>query len=247
MNEYAICELSIVPVRAKADETSEMVTQLLFGETVKVLDLQEKWLKVELTHDRYVGWVDRKMLTRITSEEYDILINENCRFLSVPYAEVTTLRGKQVIPMGSKMQKGLLLNYKNTDVTHKTLSVEELPEAALQLLNAPYLWGGRTAFGMDCSGFIQVLFRLAGLEVPRDASQQVKGGKELKNTEKMKPGDLAFFGEKNRITHVGLVINENKIIHASGWVRIDTIDAIGIYNADSKTYSHSLICIKRLQ
>ncbi|MFC0875236.1 NlpC/P60 family protein [Saccharicrinis sp. FJH2] len=246
MNDYAICELSIVPVRAKASETSEMVTQLLFGETAKVLEVKDKWLKVELTHDSYTGWVDRKMISPVSSEDYEILAKEDCKILSVPYAEVITLRGKQLIPMGSQMRKGLLLNYKNTDVLDNNLSVEELPEVARLFLNVPYLWGGRTVFGTDCSGFTQLLYRMTGKNIPRDAGQQVKIGRNIGYIEKVKSGDLAFFGSSDKITHVGLIVDKQHIIHASGWVRIDTIDAIGIYNSDLKDYSHKLVSVKRL-
>lgn len=246
MNEYAICELALVPVRLKSSEASEMVTQLLFGEIAKVLEVQEKWLKIELLHDKYKGWVDRKMVAPLLMEDYKILMQERPRIVKVPQAQVKTLKGRQVIPMGSLIRKGLMLNYRNTQTLDKTLQLSELPAVAKKLINVPYLWGGKTVFGMDCSGFMQVLFRLAGHDIPRDASQQATLGKAVKNIEVAKDGDMAFFGKPNKITHVGLIIGKNKIIHASGWVRKDTVDGIGIYNSDSKSYSHTLVSIRRL-
>ena len=121
-----------------------------------------------------------------------------------------------------------------------------LEEVALSFLNSPYLWGGKTKFGTDCSGFVQSVFKIYGKILPRDSYQQALVGTEI-NLENSKTGDLAFFGKKiDSITHVGIVISNNRIIHSSGKVRIDNIVNEGILNVDSKKISHELQSVRRI-
>lgn len=245
MNNFALNEISIVPLRAEPKETAEMVSQMLFGEIARVLDMNEKWLRIELPYDNYSGWVDRKMVSPLSEDEFDTLLNETCPLVSVPFTRINTLRGHQLVPFGSYIRKGLILNYQASEVSSSPLSIAEIVTIASQFTNSPYLWGGKTVFGIDCSGFVQMLFRLRGIDLPRDASQQVECGKKVSNIPKMKPGDLAFFGDNKRVTHVGMVTQKNQLIHASGWVKTETLDEIGIYNNQTKSYSHKLITLKR--
>ena len=114
-------------------------------------------------------------------------------------------------------------------------------------LNSPYLWGGRSPFGIDCSGFTQMVFKLNGIKLPRDAYEQAEIGKTLNFIEETQKGDLAFFdNEEGKIIHTGIIIDKNKIIHSSGKVRIDNLDHYGIFNAETGKYSHNLRLIKKV-
>jgi cell wall-associated NlpC family hydrolase len=124
---------------------------------------------------------------------------------------------------------------------------QEVIKTALPLLNTPYLWGGRTNWGIDCSGFVQTVFKLNGIDLPRDAYQQAEHGETLGFLEEAQPGDLAFFdNEAGRITHVGILLGQGKIIHASGNVRIDPIDHHGIIHQEWGKRTHRLRTIKNL-
>jgi len=120
-------------------------------------------------------------------------------------------------------------------------------EIASLYLNAPYLWGGRSPLGIDCSGFTQVVFKAAGVRLPRDAYQQAEVGQTLGFVEEASEGDLAFFDNaEGKIIHVGIVLKDRFIIHASGKVRIDKLDHQGIFNRETGKYSHTLRVIKRI-
>lgn len=246
VNALAICSLSVIPVRATADDRAEMVTQLLFGEQVKVLEIDRQWLNVELIHDGYQGWVDHKQLIEINSDD-STKIDTNrmtaSSLLKTPWGEIRVLQGSPALSTASSFKLGAhsyswlapVLTNENKDIT--TLS--------LGYLNAPYLWGGRTKYGIDCSGLTQTIFHQMGYSLERDASQQVLQGEEIK-LENSKPGDLAFFiSEKSgNITHVGIILADYKIIHAHGCVRIDTLHKEGIYNEEENYYSHKLSNIR---
>ncbi len=128
-----------------------------------------------------------------------------------------------------------------------SFQLSSMLEFAMRFLRAPYLWGGRTPAGIDCSGFTQLIYKSIGVLIPRDASQQVELGQPLDFASEAQIGDLAFFqNEEGRIIHVGMVCGPGKIIHASGQVRIDKLDDTGIFNADKGQYSHQLRIIKRI-
>lgn len=224
------CNLAAVPMRSEPSDKSEMVNQVLFGETFSILNKNEKWSKIKLQHDRYEGWIDNKQYIEINSQQSKI---KHKNVISTLF----TKKKNAIFPLGSYVDFTLKEN------NHTIL------QTATLFLNTPYLWGGRTFMGIDCSGFTQVVFRIHGINLFRDAYQQATQGKKitLKNT---KNGDLAFFkNASGKIIHVGIVFIQNKttqIIHASGKVRIDLLDEAGIYNRTLNSYSHQLECIKRV-
>ena len=250
---YGISILSIVPVRLEPNNRSEMTTQLIFGEHFKILESIKKWSKIQIAHDKYVGWISNNQIQEINFEEYEKLDKE-IPTLSTDILDIIESDFNQPIVIGSvlptfKSDHALINNkmYKFTgNTTQGFTQKKHLINNAMVFLNAPYLWGGRTPFGIDCSGFTQIIYRLQGIKIPRDAYQQINLGQEI-NLDNYEEGDLAFFENKSgKITHVGLILENNKIIHASGQVRIDKLDEKGIFNSEKQKYSHKLHSIKKL-
>lgn len=256
--EYGICDLSVIPVRAEPSDKSEIITQLLFGETYKVTAKKADWLKVKASFDDYEGWIDKKQHYAINDKYYNQLQQEPVAVtLEVVQAAISSKRQVPIL-IGSSLPKYDGMNFKinkekfvyngQAVAPGNHINYEKVIEkCALKYLNAPYLWGGRSPFGIDCSGFTQVVFKILGILIKRDSYQQSEQGKQIDFVDHAKEGDLAFFENKEgRITHVGIVLKGKKIIHASGKVRIDKLDQFGIYNEETKKYSHKLKMIKRL-
>lgn len=205
------CSLFAVPMRREPSDRSEMVNQLLEGDTFQILQNEEKWSLIQCDYDGYQGWVDNK------------------QWRPVPGAVNLSVEIKQ----------------------NGATSPSEV--AASQYLGAPYLWGGRTRMGIDCSGLTQVCFKACGIRLLRDASQQATQGKPV-GLDQARKDDLAFFANgEGRIVHVGILMGGEPvgqdgipIIHASGEVRIDTLDGQGILNRDTRQYTHRLHSIRRI-
>jgi hypothetical protein len=247
--QYGICNLSIVPLRNEPSDTSELVSQVIYGDLFKVYEQRKKWSKIKLAFDKYEGWVDNKQFLEITEEQYNS-INSKSLLLSTDLVEFIEDSNQQLfpIPIGSCLNGLALLNHKYDgnffDGIHKKSNIIN---TAFTFLNAPYLWGGKTPFGIDCSGFTQMVYKLNGYKLLRNASQQATQGEALSFIEESEPGDLAFFdNEEGVIVHVGIIMKDNYIIHAHGKVRIDRLDHSGIYNVDSKTHTHKLRVIKKI-
>lgn len=248
-DSIAMCCLTVIPVRAEHDDASEIVTQLLFGEFAMILEVHNQWRKIQIVHDDYIGWVDNKQLIPISQEAFKQFNNKKAR-LQNETALIQTSLGRQTVlagtPILSENKKFTIDKYHFEWLTELQTTSKSIVEIAMRYLNAPYLWGGRTMFGIDCSGFSQTVYQQAGIYINRDASQQVLQGEEIAFNNQQ-AGDLAFFkSEKTgNITHVGILLENNKIIHAHGRVRIDTLDETGIYDEKQKNYSHRFYNIKR--
>lgn len=246
---YGICSLSIVPMRFEPSDRSELVNQILYGEHFKVLEQRKQWSRVRLTHDKYEGWIDNKQYLEINEEEYAFAKAQPTTLTTDPVQFVTSKHDAlTTVVMGSSVHAIALLpdSFDGQSHSGKT-SKTQIIETALLYLKTPYLWGGRTPFGIDCSGFTQMVYRLNGFVLKRDASQQAKQGEALSFIEESEPGDLAFFDNvEGTITHVGIIMEDNYIIHAHGEVRIDRLDHSGIYNVQQRKHTHKLRVIKKI-
>lgn len=250
MPTHGFCHLSVIPIRETPSDLSQMTTQLLFGDVFEVLDRKGNWLQIQNAYDDYIGWVDNKQQIVISIEEFDKL--KKALFTNDKSGELF-LNGElyPLLPASSfPSARAFKIGYLSFETRLALLPFsenrsDEISSIALSYLNAPYLWGGKTPFGIDCSGFTQSVYKIAGIKLKRDASQQATQGETLSFLSEAKVGDLVFFdNEEEKITHVGILLDDNKIIHASGKVRIDTIDHQGIFNAETKSYSHNLRLIK---
>ncbi|WP_340113963.1 C40 family peptidase [Maribellus mangrovi] len=257
---YGISNLSIIPVRLEPSEKSEMVTQILFGEHFEMREQMVGWTNVKLAYDGYEGWVDTKMITPINNRTLKKIEKSASAVTSdvitiVPVKEDQNLMlvAGSTLPVWRPYLKQFSVIRDTFLATGNVIYGESkdprkmIIDQTLKYFNAPYLWGGRTPFGVDCSGLIQVIYKMIGIKLPRDASQQVKYGTAISFVEEAEPGDLAFFDdEEGNITHVGIIWKRNKIIHASGQVRIDNVDQFGIFNVDTKRYTHKLRVMKKI-
>ncbi len=251
---FGICNLAIVPLRLEPNDRSEMTSQVLFGEHFKILEQTPNWSRVEMGYDAYNGWIDNKQFRIISENEYTILAAAP-PVMNADLMEYITTPGNDLmtIPIGSAItfletpslnpEQFVFEGLKASGTTGK----QSLLQTAFMYLNAPYLWGGKTPFGIDCSGFVQMVYKLNGYNMLRDASQQATLGEALSFIEESEPGDLAFFdNEEGRIIHVGIIMEDNHIIHAHGKVRVDRLDHLGIYNIDTGRHTHKLRVIKKI-
>ncbi|OYU96173.1 MAG: hydrolase Nlp/P60 [Bacteroidetes bacterium B1(2017)] len=255
--QNGVCLLSLIPIRFEPTSKSEMVSQLLFGETYEILDQQSDWIKIKTETENYEGWISQNQYCTWNEQ------SESRQVLGVfPYAvatnkvsnlEVNILPGSVVHDLDVKEQE---VYFQINNVRYSlAISPDELMaigsktigQYACKFLNAPYLWGGKSMWGIDCSGLTQLLFKVAGLQLPRDAYQQAEIGDQVDFVNDARLGDLAFFdNEQGKITHVGMVLEPGEIIHASGMVRRDVLDSYGIFNESLGKHTHKLRMIKRI-
>lgn len=251
---FGICNLAKVPVRLEANHRSEMVSELLFGEHFEILEKAKGWVKIKIQFDGYEGWIDEKQFQPISENDFGLLsskgINTNADLI-----EYISGKDNLLFPilLGASLSFLDISEINTFGFTFEGLKTSgkkpksEILKTAFMYLNTPYLWGGKTPFGIDCSGFVQMVYKLCGYSLLRDASQQATQGEVLSFIEEAEAGDLAFFdNEEGKITHVGILMNDNYIIHAHGKVRIDRLDHLGIMNVDTKRHTHKLRVIKKI-
>jgi hypothetical protein len=256
--QKGICRLSIVPVRKEPADKSEMVTQLLFGDHYTVLSStpDKKWFHIKVYFDGYEGWIDRNQHKEISEEYFHDVINNDYKISTEITTSILYKKKPLQIVMGSilpishtelfDIEEQFAFNGDSKNLGQKR-DYEFIKTIALKYLNTPYLWGGKTPYGIDCSGLVQMVYKIAGYKLKRDTSEQVRQGVIISKLEDSTPGDLAFFSdEKGKVGHVGIIIEGNKIIHAHGQVRVDLLDQKGIFNEKNKLYSHKLEYIKRI-
>ncbi len=243
MNRFRIC-VPVAPVRQQPSDTAELVTQFLYGEPVEVMYEKNQWRACKSLIDGYEGFVDEKLLCADDNRMQwsDILLSEPVSWWETPH-------GLRLLPAGARVLA-------SDDEPLALANAPSILNYAMKFLGAPYLWGGKTILGIDCSGLTQLAFAVHGVALPRDAKEQIHSGTPVDFIQLANEGDLAFFGpEPDRITHVGILIRASEksegaeewhILHASGEVRIDVLDHQGIYRTDRKTYTHELRAIRRI-
>ncbi len=251
---FVICIVPAAPLRKEDAHRSEMISQLLFGELAEVLEETKSFTKIRCAYDGYEGWCQTNQLaiidetkvntiTKTITADWDTIISVNEQPMHIPAGSSLGFleNGQAVIDRFNISYTGKVYNPETA-----LISTDAIKTKSQQYLNTPYLWGGRSVYGIDCSGFVQQVFRYFNIELPRDAYQQAGEGESVGFLQEAQCGDLAYFdNEEGRITHVGILFNQDTIIHASGKVRIDKIDNMGIVNGDTGERTHKLRLIKR--
>jgi gamma-D-glutamyl-L-lysine dipeptidyl-peptidase len=256
--DYGVCRLSVVPVRKDHADQSEQVTQLLFGDDYEVLEQtkDKKWLKIKINFDQYEGWISAGQHHTISKEYFDYFSRAEFKITTDLTSSLLYNKSPLMILMGSiipitgselfKMEEQFAFNGEAKSLGQKRES-DFLRTIAQRYLNSPYLWGGKSPFGIDCSGFTQMVFKICGYRVSRDAWQQATQGRIVNSLDQSEAGDIAFFkNAEGKIVHTGILLGDNKIIHASGRVRVDHVKEEGILNADTKIYTHQLAHVRRI-
>ncbi|MBI9052365.1 MAG: C40 family peptidase [Bacteroidales bacterium] len=254
---FGISEISVIPVRKENNERSELVTQILFGELFQIVEQNDDWTYIKNRDDDHEGWISSSCISVLNETEFnqiiksdshilksiteDVLISDTNEIIRLPFGSTLPNFNKNNATFSIKKRQYKLKNISTTNINNDILSLAKI------FLNSPYLWGGKNPFGIDCSGFTQVIFKAIGQIIPRDSYQQVKLGNTINFIGDTQIGDLAFFdNNEGIITHVGIIIDNNNIIHSSIKVRIDKIDQQGIFNTELNKYTHKLRIIKRI-
>jgi len=234
-----ICSVSVAPVRIDKTDTSEMVTQVLYGESVDILEISDYWFKIKMHYDGYEGWVDAKQFSKVKK---DFLDRRKIDLIENEFVNYESKNGKMFLSIGSEIE----FDSEKTQNTSKNIR-ESISQIAERFYNIPYLWGGRSFFGVDSSGFTQIVMKINKIKIPRDVGRQSKMGFPLGFIDEAQIGDLAFFeNSEGEIFHVGIILENNKIIHAHGSVRIDMLDSFGIFGQEQNKHTHRLRFIRNI-
>lgn len=254
---YGICDLSIVPIRREASHSSEQISQLLFGEHFSVLHQENGWTRIRCAFDLYEGWIQQSQYLPIEIQDFNEL-ERTTEFLSydlvqilINHQSIFSLVLGSTLPWfraGSCRLGATSYTFEgNARQPSPIEGTKNIVENAFMYLQAPYLWGGRSPFGIDCSGLTQMVYKLSGIKLKRDAWMQAEQGTSIHLLDECQPGDLAFFdNEEGKIVHTGILISKSRIIHASGKVRVDNIDHHGIFNQETRKYTHNLRLLRRI-
>ncbi len=253
---WGLVTLSVIPMRKNPEYSAEMVSQTIMGTPIKVLDKKGGWYLIQ-TPDQYLGWVYSSGIVSLTKPELDtwkksdryIFMTINGNALEAPQNDAAvisdlvmgnifeveqTAKGfhKVKLPDGREgfVKTDDCLNFSEWEA--RIPEADQIIAAAKTMLGSPYLWGGTSTKGIDCSGFTKTSYFSQGIMLARDASQQALYGEQLNVSDfNFQLGDLLFFGRsKNRITHVGMYIGDDRFIHSSGRVRISS------FNPDHEDY-----------
>ena len=273
MMSSGICTQPLLPLRSDPSEQSEMISQLLFGELFEVLEEHGSWSKIRNLSDDYQGWCTTKMLQLLPLPFFETIEKKDPIFTNVPLSACLKQGESEprlFLPAGSRLyffdeeskffpiwrtrfpredkpeKEYWSINPAFLGYTGKT-TVQEMIRTAMLFMNAPYLWGGKSILGIDCSGLTQLVYSILGIKLSRNACDQAIQGMSVSNLFEAEPGDLAFFSNtEGKVVHVGILLDRNRILHASGCVHIDPIDAEGIYNEVLGRYTHHLFSIRRI-
>lgn len=219
--------MSVAALRNTVEESSEMISQLLFGETFIARQSKDGFTNIICDFDDVEGWIS-----------------------DLQWEETISLEEKLVLRAPYEFSKGRLYSV-GSEIDEapqmRILSRETIIQSALEFIDVPFLKGGRSFFGLDSQAFVQLVFKANGYNLPRFASKQAEVGEVLAFIEEAQQGDLAFFDDCNGvISHVGIILSDFRILHCYGKVRIDEIDSSGIYNKDLGKHTHKLRFVKSL-
>lgn len=255
--KFGYCALSCIPVRKTPDLVSEMISQVLFAESFEVLETQSRYLRVRLAYDNYEGWIDSRQVTALSDRDFEWLQDDGHHAIaadpmcaasngkrSLSLVRGTRLPGygdgKFVLPDETWWCRGAVHQKPHLDL-------EDFQETVGAYEHTPYLWGGRSSYGIDCSGLVQMAYGAFGVKLPRDSSQQRECGQAIEALFDTKPGDLAFFGSSlDGSSHVGIVMPDQRIMHASASVRLDPLHSDGIHHAETDELTHVFKCYRRV-
>jgi len=262
--KYGITHLSQISMREEPAHQAQLVSQLLFGDAYQIEEFVGDWLKIKTLDCEYEGFIEKKLWNEMHEEDaaeyhsfkkyivtdYLIFIKEFETNVTFPVFMGSAFPYPQdnMLILGNAI---FVVELPDARVFPKHPALSEPQSALLQFasgyLRAPYLWGGRTPMGLDCSALVQLAFKSVNILLPRDASQQISYGTQVDFATEWQVGDVAFFdNEEGKITHTGILCGKDKILHASGFVRIDMLDTTGIYNKHLEQYTHKLRIVKRM-
>jgi len=251
--EFYICENVFVPLRSGPSHKTEMLSQVLYGEKYSVIQKAGSWLKIETLFDKYQGWIDADHLQHSTVEDTvnGHVLNRSLLCYRDDKTKLVLEPGCEIFNpdfAGKVFYAGINKYTAGSEFTESCITTNDSPgDSALKFINSPYIWGGRIPSGIDCSGLTQLVYKIKGIPLPRDSWNQAEAGRSIDFIDQAESGDLVFFdNDRGKITHVGMILSRGLVIHASGRVRIDSIDHQGIFKPELKGYSHKLRMIRRI-